>query len=45
LEHFYEVFTKAGADAGLAASLFHYGELSVIDVKKYLKNKGVAIRI
>ncbi|MCX5708046.1 MAG: imidazole glycerol phosphate synthase subunit HisF [Candidatus Omnitrophica bacterium] len=44
LEHFYEVFTKAGADAGLAASLFHYGELSVKDVKKYLKNKGVAIR-
>jgi cyclase len=44
LEHFYEVFTDAGADAGLAASLFHYGELSVADVKKYLKNKGVAIR-
>ncbi len=44
LEHFYEVFTNAGADAALAASLFHYGELSVIDVKKYLKNKGVAIR-
>jgi imidazole glycerol-phosphate synthase subunit HisF len=45
LEHFYEVFTDGGADAGLAASLFHYGELSVADVKKYLKNKGVAIRI
>jgi cyclase len=44
LEHFYEVFTDAGADAGLAASLFHYGELSIADVKKYLKNKGVAIR-
>jgi imidazole glycerol-phosphate synthase subunit HisF len=44
LEHFHEVFTDAGADAALAASLFHYGELSVRDVKKYLKNKGVAIR-
>jgi cyclase len=44
LEHFYEVFNDAGADAALAASLFHYGELSVRDVKKYLKNKGVVIR-
>jgi imidazole glycerol-phosphate synthase subunit HisF len=44
LEHFYDVFAKAGADAALAASLFHYNELSVKDVKKYLKNKGVAIR-
>jgi cyclase len=44
LEHFYEVLTGAGADAALAASLFHYGELSVKDVKSYLINKGVAIR-
>jgi imidazole glycerol-phosphate synthase subunit HisF len=43
-EHFYEVFKDGGADAALAASLFHYGELTVADVKKYLKNKGVAIR-
>jgi cyclase len=45
LEHFYDVFVDAGADAALAASLFHYGELSVKDVKNYLKSKGVAIRI
>ena len=44
LEHFYEVFDQAGADAALAASLFHYGDLSVKQVKDYLKNKGVAVR-
>ncbi len=44
LEHFYEVFIKGQADAALAASLFHYGELSIKDLKSYLKNKGVAIR-
>ena len=44
LEHFYEVFEKSGADAALAASLFHYGELTVKQVKDYLKNKGVMIR-
>lgn len=45
LEHFYEVFTKAGADAALAASLFHYQELSVAEVKKYLKEKGINVRL
>jgi len=45
LEHFSDVFIKAGADAALAASLFHYGELSVQDVKKYLKSKKVAVRL
>lgn len=45
LEHFYEVLTYAQADAALAASLFHYQELSVKEVKAYLKNKGVAVRI
>ena len=44
LEHFYEVLNDAKADAALAASLFHYGELSVKEVKDYLINKGVAIR-
>jgi cyclase len=44
LEHFCEVLGDAKADAALAASLFHYGELSVKDVKNYLKNKGVAVR-
>ena len=45
LEHFYDVFTKAGADAGLAASIFHYQEYSVAQVKDYLREKGVAVRI
>ncbi|MFT5873275.1 MAG: cyclase [Clostridium sp.] len=45
LEDFYDVFEKSGADAALAASLFHYKELSIKQVKKYLKNKGVEIRI
>jgi cyclase len=44
LEHFYDVLTKARADAALAATLFHYGELSVKEVKGYLNNKGVAVR-
>lgn len=44
LEHFYEVFAKAGADAALAASLFHYQELTVSQVKEYLKSKGVPVR-
>ncbi len=44
LEHFYEVFINSGADAALAASLFHYGELSVVEVKEYLKAKGIPVR-
>ncbi len=44
-EHFYDVFEKAGADAALAASLFHYKELTVGEVKEYLKDKGVPVRI
>ncbi len=45
LEHFYEVFEQNAADAALAASLFHYGELSVGQVKEYLKQKGVSVRL
>ncbi len=45
LEDFYNVFTKANADAALAASLFHYQEFSVKQVKNYLKEKGVAVRL
>ncbi len=45
LEHFYDVFMEAGADAALAASLFHYRELTVEQVKKYLKQRGVEVRI
>jgi len=45
LEHFYEVFREAGADAGLAASIFHYQEYSIKQVKEYLQGKGVAVRL
>ncbi|MFA5276236.1 MAG: imidazole glycerol phosphate synthase subunit HisF [Candidatus Omnitrophota bacterium] len=44
-EDFYEVFTKADADAGLAASIFHYQELTVKQVKEYLKERGVEVRL
>ena len=43
-EHFREALTTGGADAALAASLFHFGELSVSDVKRYLTSKGVTVR-
>ena len=45
LEHFREVFEENAADAALAASLFHYGELSVRDVKEYLNEKGIQVRL
>ena len=44
-EHFYEAFEKGGADAALAASLFHYKELEIADLKNYLKGKGIPVRI
>ena len=45
VEHFYQVFAETKADAALAASVFHYGELSVGDVKKFLKSKGIEVRL
>ncbi len=45
LADFYNVFVNAGADAALAASLFHYQEFSVKQVKSYLKERGVAVRL
>ncbi len=44
LEHFYEGFTEGGGDAALAATLFHYGELTVPQVKEYLHSRGVEVR-
>lgn len=44
-EHFYDLFAKAGADAGLAASIFHYQEYTVRQVKEYLQKKGVPVRL
>lgn len=45
LEHFYEALTEGKADAALAASLFHYKELTIREVKEYLRNKGVSVRL
>jgi cyclase len=44
LEHFAEVFREADADAALAASLFHFGELTVPQVKEYLKGENIPVR-
>ena len=44
LEHFYEALTEAKADAALAASLFHYKELQIREVKEYLADRGVSVR-
>ena len=44
LEHFGQVLTEGGADAALAASLFHYGELTVAEVKRHLRERGIPIR-
>lgn len=43
-EHFYEALTQGQADAALAASLFHYKELEIVDLKNYLSEKGVSVR-
>lgn len=44
LEHFYEALTDGGADAVLAASLFHYKELTIAEVKDYLDGRGIPVR-
>ena len=44
-EHFYEALTEGGADAALAASLFHYKELEIQDLKEYLSGRGVPVRL
>lgn len=43
--HFYEALTEGGAQAALAASLFHYKELEIKKVKEYLRSKGVSVRL
>lgn len=45
LAHFYEVLTEGKADAVLAASVFHYGQFTVRQVKEYLKSRGVEVRL
>ena len=44
MEHFAEVFTAGKADAGLAASIFHYREIAIPDLKNYLRGRGISIR-
>lgn len=44
-EHFYEAFTEGKADAALAASLFHFKELEIMDLKRYLSDKGIPMRL
>ena len=45
LNHLYEGVKKGGASALLAASIFHFGQLSIKEVKDYLKSKGIPVRI
>lgn len=45
LEHFHQVLTEGKADAALAASIFHYREYSIKEVKTYLRKKGVSVRL
>lgn len=44
-EHFYDALTKGKADAALAASLFHYKELEIRDLKEYLSGRGIPVRL
>ncbi len=45
MEHFKEALTDGKADAALAASLFHFKELEIREVKKYLANEGIPVRL
>lgn len=45
MEHFYEALTEGKAEAALAASLFHFRELEIWDVKQYLRDRGVSVRL
>ncbi len=45
MEHFYDAFTEGKADAVLAASLFHYKEMEIIDLKKYLASRDIPVRM
>lgn len=45
MEHFYDALTEGKADAALAASLFHYKEMEIMDLKRYLADRGVSVRV
>ena len=45
LEHLYQAIAEGKADAVLAASIFHYGEYTIAQAKRYLAERGVAVRV
>ena len=45
MDHFVDTFTKGKADAALAASIFHFKEIGIPDLKTYLDSKGIATRL
>jgi cyclase len=45
MEHFVDVFEKASADAALAASIFHFKEITIAEVKDYLHKHNIAVRL
>lgn len=45
MEHFVDVFQNGKADAALAASIFHFGEIGIPELKKYLNNKNISVRL
>lgn len=45
MEHFYDALTRGSADAVLAASLFHFNEIGIMDLKRYLASRGVSVRM
>jgi cyclase len=45
MEHFYDAIAEGRADAVLAASLFHFREVEIMELKKYLKEKGIEVRM
>ena len=45
MEHFYDALTEGGADAALAASLFHYKEMEIMELKEYLQGRGLPMRL
>ena len=45
MQHFFDTFTEGGADAALAASIFHFGEIAIADLKHFLSEKGIPMRL
>jgi cyclase len=45
MEHIKDAFIEGSADAALAASIFHFREIDIMDLKRYLKENGISVRI